>query len=103
MVSKRLKDYGKLFFRCQFPAALIDPEPVVSENGHLVVCHKIPKNGGFKKGADFFLRRGTGFLVEKHRFSERTCFGDNDLCSRFLQTDLGEKGRHEKDGTVAVG
>ena len=103
MVSKRLKDYGKLFFRCQFPAALIDPEPVVSENRHLVVCHEIPESGRFKKGADFFLRRGTGFLIKKHRFGESSCLRDDDPCSCFLQTDLGEKGRHEKDGTVAVG
>ena len=100
---KSMKYDFKFFFRRQLPTAFLNPESVISDGGHLVVCHELAEGGRIEEAADFFFGRSDGFLVEEHGFGEGSASGDDNLCRRFFQADLGKQGRHEKNGTVAVG
>lgn len=68
---KSMKYDFKFFFRRQLPTAFLNPESVISDGGHLVVCHELAEGGRIEKGADFFFGRSDGFLVEEHGFRQR--------------------------------
>lgn len=100
---KSMKYDFKFFFRRQLPTAFLNPESVISDGGHLVVCHELAEGGRIEEAADFFFGRSDGFLVEEHGFGEGSASGDDNLCRRLFQANLGKQGRHEKNGTVGVG
>ena len=93
---KSMKYDFKFFFRRQLPTAFLNPESVISDGGHLVVCHELAEGGRIEEAADFFFGRSDGFLVEEHGFGEGSASGDDNLCRRFSRQIWANRGGMRK-------